>query len=168
VYPTLEIRPLTGQLEKALLFYLRGLSATAASRAAGYSSNAALRDFINSPEGEAVIQYYQEKHFDSIQLDRDVLNAMLLEAHAKAASSTEEIMAIRELGKMNDLYLDSKKGAGLNVNIQQNFNSERQLERLSNEELLELASPALKGLLEDPAPIDGEFETVPVDPDPST
>jgi len=69
--------------------------------------------------------YYREKY----RLDRQQLIQMLLAAHCRATSATEEIAAIRELGRFLGLYPTSKK----------TVTKTRQIETLSDNELLRIA-----------------------------
>ena len=158
LYPYLDIKPLTRQLETAMMFYMRGFSAVAASKAAGYVNSKVLRAFIESEEGHAILEYLQNRHFQDIRVTRDHLTQMLFEAHAKAATATEEIAAIRELGKMHDLYENDKRKGAVNVNIDNavKIANPKQLERMSNEQLLQFVGDDIKGLL-----IEGEVEKEP-------
>ena len=69
--------------------------------------------------------HYREKH----RLEREQLVQMLLAAHCRATSATEEIAAIRELGRLLGLYPTSKKMV----------TKTRQIETLSDNELLRIA-----------------------------
>ena len=69
--------------------------------------------------------YYREKY----RLERDQLTEMLLAAHSNAKNTTEEVCAIRELGRLLGLYQTSKK----------TVTKTRQIETLSDNELLKIA-----------------------------
>ncbi len=69
--------------------------------------------------------YFREKY----RLEREQLVQMLLAAHCRATSATEEIAAIRELGRFLALYPSSKK----------TVTKTRQIETLSDSELLKIA-----------------------------
>ena len=69
--------------------------------------------------------YYREKY----RLEREQLVQMLLAAHCRATSATEEIAAVRELGRFLGLYPTSKK----------TVTKTRQIETLSDSELLKIA-----------------------------
>lgn len=141
--PYLNIKPLTRQMEQAVLLYLRGMSANAAATAAGYADGAQLRAWLNSEEGNAVLDYVSKRHHEAVNVTRDRIATMFFEAHAKAANATEEISATRELAKLYDLYENEKRKGAVNVQINnhQNVTNVKQLERLSDAELLELAGP---------------------------
>jgi len=67
---------------------------------------------------------------------RDHLTQLLLESHKKAANSAEEIMAIREMGKLHKLYEQAPMVQINTLNIEQN---QKKIEVLSDEELLRMA-----------------------------
>lgn len=133
-YPLIDIKPLTSQEEQLVLFRARGLSVLAASRAAGYTPEQG-RELLDTPRMQAVVTYLYDCNHRQVTITTDLLNTMLLEAHRKAATSTEEVMAIRELGKLNDLYPSEKKRIEIDTTKIQN---ERQIESLSDDKLMEL------------------------------
>ena len=157
LYPYMDIQPMSRQLEQAMMYYIRGFSLSAASRAAGYTNATTLTDYIQSEEGNAILEYINNKHFQDIRVTRDLLTQMLFEAHAKSATATEEIAAIRELGKMHDLYENEKRKSAVNLTIGNDIKiiNPKQIERMSDQQLLELAGDSLKGLV-----IDGTAEAV--------
>jgi len=67
---------------------------------------------------------------------RDHLTQLLLESHKKAANSAEEIMAIREMGKLHKLYEQTPMVQINNLSIEKN---QKKIEVLSDEELLQMA-----------------------------
>lgn len=154
LYPWLEIRPLTSQQEQFLMYHLRGMSVAEASRAVGYTSPDTGRRLLAEDRVKVILEYMREREFADVRVSLETLTAMLFEAHRKAATATEEIAAIRELGKLHALYPEIRKGGDVNIQINHNNPTEKQLARMSTEELLRLAEPALAGLLEQPTPID--------------
>lgn len=118
-----------------------------AARAAGLAPRHAT-EFEATSEYLALRAYLAEIKFGmkqiEVAIDRNMLNVMLLDAHSKAANSMEEIAAIRELGKMNDLYLDARHRSGVEVNISNGAVvngsvSVRQLEKMTDAELIQLS-----------------------------
>jgi len=89
-----------------------------------------------------------------ITVSRSQLTRMMLESHRKAGDSSEEIMCLKEIGKINGLY--EKKVQNLTINIDQHI---QQIESLSDEELLRMVG-AGEDLLSLPEPIDAEFVEV--------
>ena len=125
----------TVQQERFLLYVLRGLPPSHAAINAGYPAVQAGALMAN-PKIQAALDMLRAREFMDIRITRDRLNGMLLEAHAKAANATEEIAAIRELGKMNGLYAPEQK---VNVNVNTEVKSVKQLQQLDDAKLLELA-----------------------------
>lgn len=142
VYPMAGIQALTGQQEMFVLHYMRGQSIAAAERAAGYSAGWGRR-LLALPSVQHVIEYLREKTFRDIRVDREQLTQMLFEAHQKSANATEEVMCIRELGKMHGLYeSDNQKGTKI-INGDVHVTNIKQIERASDKELLELAGSSI-------------------------
>lgn len=141
-YPELGIEPLSSQEERVLLYIARGMTLAQASSAAGISVGAA-RKLAADASFDVALTYVREINAGlqcaEIKVTRDTLTRMLFDAHSKSATATEEIAAIRELGKMHDLYLDAQRKAGVEINITSNIQSSKQLERLDDHLLIELA-----------------------------
>lgn len=127
---------------------LRGIPLIPAAKAAGIKRTD-VHEVLARPHVAQTLAYLRDQYVqEEVIVDRNRLNMMLFEAHSKAATATEEIMAIRELGKMNGCYEPEKR----QVQIDQHMTYE-QVQQLDTEELLRLAGE--DGL--DPA-IDGEYE----------
>lgn len=160
--PYLDIQPLPRQLEHAVCLYLRGMSITAAATAAGYSSTTMLNRWLKSDAGKAVLDYVQKKHMGDSKITRDQITQLFFEAHAKAANATEEISAVREIAKLHDLYENEKRKGNAAVNVQinnvSNVSNAKQLERMTDTQLLELAGSGLGALNGPGAIIDPEEE----------
>ena len=126
---------LTPQEEKLVLFAFRGVPIHIAAKNVGMSVEQA-DEAMASPTAQQLTSIMRERESKNIEVTRDRLNMMLFDAHARSATATEEIMAIRELGKMNDLYADNKgrMAGGAQVNI--NVSNVRQIERASDQQLL--------------------------------
>jgi hypothetical protein len=139
-YPYLDIKPLTSQQERFILLLLRGLSVAAAERGVGYAEGRG-KLTLKLDNVQKILEYYKQHEFKEIRVTRDSLTQLLFEAHAKSANATEEIMAVREIGKMHDLYEgDKHKGTTIQNNTQiNNITSQRQVERLTDEQLMQLA-----------------------------
>jgi len=134
-YPHADITPLTAQQEQFVLYALRGLTPSQAAKAAGYKSHAhSGRSLMAQEKIQALLGHLRSEELDNIKVTRDKLTIMLFEAHRKSATSTEEIAAVRELGKMHGLYEPEK------VQTQSlHLHKVEQLERLDDAELVKLA-----------------------------
>jgi len=143
LYPLADIPALTGQQEQFLMHYLRGQSIAAAERAAGYAPGRG-KTLLAKESVQHILKHLRDKEFKDIRVDREVLTQMLFEAHQKSANATEEVMAIRELGKMHDLYEDAKhKGNTTNVLIDKSVTNIKQIERASEDELMKIAGEVI-------------------------
>lgn len=101
----------------------------------------------------------QVQEYMKVDVTTDLLNSMLFEAHATAATSTEKISAVRELGKMNGLYAPEKKEIDITTNKKM-----AQLESLTDDELVRRANYQLE--LRNPTELeDVEGEIVDVETD---
>lgn len=160
LYPMLEIKALTRQMETALVNYMRGMTPRAASNSAGYApTSSAFLSFIKSEPGMAILEYMRDKVMYETKFTREDATKMFLEAFHESGTSMEKIAATRELGRMHGVYEEQQlKAATQNITINQQNNTvvhnEKQLTRMSNAELLAIASEDMKGLMEMPQPID--------------
>lgn len=140
LYPTAGIAPLTSQEEVFLMHYLRGQSTKAAEEAAGMAAGRG-KKLLGRENVQKVLEFVTEQHLTDVRVTRDTLTQMLFESHAKSANATEEVMCIRELGKMHGLYESDKQRATkinqFNGDVQ--VNNVKQIERASEDELLRLA-----------------------------
>ena len=80
------------------------------------------------------LDFYQMENEVHVKISRGLLTNMLFDAHRKSATATEEITAIREIGKMHGVYEPEKT-----VNINANYTKVEQLETLSDDELLAMS-----------------------------
>ena len=69
----------------------------------------------------------------ALSISRSQLTQLLLEAHRKSINTTEEVMCLKEIGKINGLY--ESKAPKVTINIAQQT---QKLEVMSDEELLQL------------------------------
>jgi len=151
LYPMLKLKPLTSQQEQLILLYMRGQAIKAAAQGAGYKSVSSAQNFLRSENAVAIMEHLRKREFDDVRITLDSITSMFLEAYHRAGTATEMVMATRELAKLHGLYPDSKKAA-VEINIG-NVESIKQLERLPDAKLLELAGPAFDGVL-----IEGQAE----------
>jgi hypothetical protein len=126
----------SAQEERFILFVLRGIEPNEAATAAGYSTVGEGGRLMRAPRIKAGLDMLRKREFYDIRITRESLSHMLLEAHAKAATATEEIAAIRELGKMNGLYAPEQR---VNTNVNTEVKTLRHLQQLNDNELLKLA-----------------------------
>lgn len=129
---------------------LRGVPLVPAAKSAGIKNKDA-HEVAARPHVAQTLAYLRDQYArEVVRVDRDMLNMMLLEAHGKAGTATEEIMAIRELGKMNGCYEPEKREVAVNKTM-----TYEQVQRLDTDELLRLAEEDSQEL----EPLPGEWET---------
>ena len=92
-----------------------------------------------------------------VRVTRADITLLMLESHRKAENSSEEIMALREVAKLNDLYPNAT--TKVDVSITHVEQSLKELEKMSTEELLALAGED-SDILELPSVLEGEYEEV--------
>lgn len=162
LYPSLQIKPFTAQQETLVTLILKGVNVPQAEKQAGYRQGGA-RIFLKKEETQTILEWFRDQVVKEIKFTRDQATMMYLEAHGKAASATEEIMATKELCKLHDLNLDAKhKGTNIQINDnsrQVNVSNAKQLERMDTAKLMELAG------MESLDPIADNREPVTIDGD---
>lgn len=114
---------------------LRGLPIQMAAKQAGVPETE-MKSFAAQPHVASVLAYMRETTFNThIEVTRDMLNLMLFEAHAKSGSATEEIMAIRELAKMNGLNAPTQT----EVKVSHETRTAEQMRKMSSKDLAKIA-----------------------------
>ena len=148
-YPDRKIKMPSVSEQRILMLYMRGLSRPAIAHAMGEympttkeSARVTVSRFLSSDTAKGLIDLFREREFKDARVTRNHLTELLFESYHKAGSVLEEIAAIREIGKMNGLYESDKQAKGASVTINQvgNIQNVRQLERLSEAELSQLAN----------------------------
>ena len=126
---------LTEQEKRFVGLYSQGMTAKAAARAAGYLLTEAVRllDRQDVIESIALMRQRMNEELGAV-ITRDFVGAMILEAHKKAATATEEITAARELARLYGLNAPEKT-----VSVQYNVTRVEQLEALPDAELARIA-----------------------------
>lgn len=178
LYPNAEIDYLTGQEEQMLMYHFRGFGYEAAARAAGYRTTNPVEAFFKKESTQILIQHLRDREFATVNVTREILTTMLFEAHRKASCTAEEVMAIKEIGKLHDLYADNKQKGRTGVTINQTNNTQvingqeqpgqitrRQLQGLSEEELLKLAGHGYDFALPDDSVPDNYDDVIDVEVD---
>lgn len=163
LYGYLNVPPLSLQEETFLLNHMRGQSLHAAAKAVGMTPSRA-QALLTSPSAMKVHEYFRYEMLKNARFDVDTATQMYLEAHRKAVSATEEIKATDSLAKLHMLggfapvqviVREHERNAEKEIGPR----SAKQLERMSEESLLELA--AFGGLDSlDPEPLDYDDDTV--------
>ncbi|HIG43913.1 MAG TPA: hypothetical protein EYQ14_25785 [Gammaproteobacteria bacterium] len=132
---------LTQQQERFVFLVSSGVPAKAALAGAGYGKTVTPSSILRLEAVKKSLQFVKEQEANQIFVNRDKLTTMLFAAHAKSINATEEISAIRELGKLHDVYEQAKEDrkSTLHTAVQINHNN---VAKLSDQELLKIAQMA--------------------------
>ena len=147
VYSTKGLKHLSRQKEMFCFHVASGASPVAAGKAVGATPEQA-KEWFRDKQIQQVVEGIHDAQMEGVRFTREKLASMLLQSYYKAATATEEIAAVREIGKLQGLYAPETQEVTLNLN------NAKQLETLSDAELARLAG------LDNPAIIEGDFEEV--------
>ena len=137
-YPDKSIRMPSLAQQQMIMAYLRGMTPAAIARSLGESSHAKIARYLKTASCQAIVDFLRTNEFNDVRASRDYLTDLLFQSYHKAATVAEEVMAIREIGKLNDLY-KSDQNKGTQINIQSNVTNIRQFETMTEGQLLEMA-----------------------------
>lgn len=143
---------LSAQKQMILSYMLGGLSMGHALKAAGAVGLSVLIleedvDFMQ------YVQYFAERHVESIQFTIDDAHAMLIDTHRKSLNATEELNTIKEMIALHGLAAPKKQ---VNINEHHHFR-ESDMRILSDAELNDLAGQGSVVINIEPEEI--EYET---------
>lgn len=132
---------LTQQQERFVFLVSSGVPAKAALAGAGYGKATTPSMVLRLEAVKKALQFVKEQEANQIFINRDKLTTMLFAAHAKSINATEEISAIRELGKLHDVYEQAREDrkSTLHTAVQINHNN---VAKLTDQELLKIAQMA--------------------------
>jgi hypothetical protein len=155
-YPDKKIRMPTLKQQQIILMYLRGMLPKAIAQSLGDPDHSGIPNYIKSPACQAIIDFLRTNEFTDVRASREYLTDLLFHSYHKAGTAMEEIAAIREIGKINGLYESDKVAkTQININASTNVTNIRQLESLSEHQLIEmvqaqpLEQPKLPAYLDD-------------------
>jgi len=132
-------RPLTEKQKLFAKFWAEGETISAAAHRAGYADGATMAyRMASDPAILKLYNYEKAKYEESCQMTRKRVMEMFLESYDCAKLMSEPgnmVAAAREIGKMCGYYEPVKRTIDITVNGSVTV---KQLERLSNEELLKI------------------------------
>lgn len=131
----LTLNDLTVQQEKLVTLIASGMTIAAAGRGAGYKDYNTALDASKRPAVKQALQYFREQMREELKFDRKNAHMMYMDAYNAAANATEMKNTVDSLVKLHGL---STPDNATQININLNATS-KQLERLTDEELLEIA-----------------------------
>lgn len=142
----LATKPLTAQERELVTLVAQGIKPSTAASRVGMSPSTALEK-LRQPHIATVMAHLRENQMQTLgfEVNRDWLTLKLLEAHAKSGSATEEIAALREIGKVHGLYAPEAA-----VVRHEHVHDIKQLEHLSDEELVRKAQLRVDSLKAQP------------------
>lgn len=133
-YAGLNYGSLTVQQEKFVLLHTSGMTLAAAGRAAGYASRRLAYDTAKKPHVQQAINYFREQMREEVKFTTANAHHMYMESYSSAANSTEMRTTVDSLVKLHGLAAPEQQ---TQVNIQ--INGTKQLERMTDEDLLKIA-----------------------------
>lgn len=133
-YMGLDLNSLTVQQEKLVMLAASGMSVAAAGRAAGYSHSNNAYEAMARPECKRALQYFRSQAREKVNFTIANAHTMYMEAYTSSATATEMKNTTDSLVKLHGLVQNEPQAQ---VNVQINA-SAKQLERLSDEELVKL------------------------------
>ena len=139
-YAGLNLNELTSQQETYVLARVGGMNMKASARAAGYSERS-VYDVEKNPAVQKAIEYFREQNREEVRFELADAHHMYMSAYRASANATEMKNTTDSLVKLHGI---SKEEQTPLVNIQ--INGSKQLERMTDEELLELAGNTIDHL----------------------
>ena len=134
-YMGLQLGELTVQQERLVLMISNGMTVAAAGRAAGYGTSTAALNASKLPKVSRALEYFREQMREEVRFSPNNAHHMYREAYQSAANATEMKNTVDSLVKLHGLGTpDTATQININVNT-----TAKQLERLTDEELLEIA-----------------------------
>ena len=129
---------LTMQQEKLVSLISSGMTIAAAGRGAGYSSPQATYAAAKVPDVQQAIDYFRQEMREEVKFTNQHAHMMYMEAYNTSANATEMKNTTDSLVKLHGLAAP-ENATQVNINI----NGTKQLERMSDEDLLKIAGKDL-------------------------
>jgi len=125
---------LTMQQEKLVMLHISGMSVAAAGRGAGYSSPSCAYAAMKCPNVQQAMEFHREEMRETVKFNAQNAHMMYMEAYNASATATEMKNTTDSLVKLHGLGTPDN---ATQVNI--SINGTKQLERMSDEDLLKIA-----------------------------
>jgi 3-deoxy-D-arabino-heptulosonate 7-phosphate (DAHP) synthase len=132
---------LTMQQEKLVMLICSGMSTAAAGRGAGYSCQQAAYAAAKVPAVQQALEYHREEMRETVRFSSQSAHMMYMEAYNASANATEMKNTTDSLVKLHGL---AKEDDNPQINI--NINNTKQLERMTDADLLKIAGKDLNYL----------------------
>ena len=125
---------LTMQQEKLVTLIASGMSIAAAGRGAGYSSPQTAHVAAKVPDVQKALDFFREEMRETVKFTNQNAHMMYMEAYNASVNATEMKNTTDSLVKLHGLAVPDNTPQ-ININI----NGTKQLERMSDEDLLKIA-----------------------------
>jgi len=129
---------LTMQQEKLVSLISSGMTTAAAGRGAGYASPQTAYQAAKIPAVLQALDYYRQEMREEVKFTNQHAHMMYMEAYNTSANATEMKNTTDSLVKLHGLAAP-ENATQVNINI----NGTKQLERMSDEDLLKIAGKDL-------------------------
>ena len=133
---------LTMQQEKLVSLISSGMTTAAAGRGAGYSCPQAAYAAAKVPDVQKAIEYFRQEMREEVRFTNKHAHMMYMEAYNSSANATEMKNTTDSLVKLHGLAAP-ENATQVNINI----NGAKQLERMSDEDLLKIAGKDIDYLI---------------------
>ena len=133
-YMGLSRGELTMQQEKLVSLISSGMTVAAAGRGAGYASPSTAYQAAKVPAVQKAVEYFRQEMREEVKYTNKHAHMMYMEAYNSSANATEMKNTTDSLVKLHGLAAPENQPQ---VNI--NINGTKQLERMTDEDLLKIA-----------------------------
>ena len=133
-YMGVKLGELTVQEEQFAQYVVSGMTLGAAGRAVGIKTLTAAKKIASKEAVVKAIDYFRNQFADEVQFGMTQAHGMYIQTWANCANATEMKNTVYSLVKLHGLAAPAPK---TQVNIQ--VNGTKQLERMTDEDLLQLA-----------------------------
>ena len=130
-YMGLCLGELTVQEEKFVLLISSGMTVATAGRAVGLESSSKAHSMRARASVDKAVEYYRQEMREKVNFNVDNAHLMYMEAFGSSANATEMIKATDSLVKLHSLVA-LESGPSITLHL----NNEKQLDQLSDEDLL--------------------------------
>jgi len=141
-YAGLQHNALTIQQEKFVQYVSSGMTYAAAARASGYTNPERAYELVKNPKIAQAIDYFRTQMREEVKFNVVNAHSMYMDAYAQSATATEMKNTVDSLVKLHGLAKDNQPQTQVNVQI----NNIKQLERLTDEELLKIVGKDMQYL----------------------
>ena len=133
-YMGLHTNELTVQEERFINLIASGMTITAAGRAVGYKTRHYASRVANKPKIKQALDYLKQELREETKFTRAHAHKMYMDTYIASANATEMKGTVDSLCKLHGLH-QPDNATQVNINV----NGVKQLERMSDEELLKIA-----------------------------